>query len=193
MGKRFDSQQDGRPPLVKGPICGQGTSFYQFYLGVTKMKSETLEMDGRFGEEYQGKYVFKEITWAKRSRIIQKYTKYNRLSGEVESTDFIAIQAETILASMHGQPETHPITLETLLSEESGIPIGLGELFSQVTNRLNTIGAEESHFLSEPSGDKNHTLPLQTSDSTKNSDGPQTSSLGSQPKPSSSVSSSLGS
>jgi hypothetical protein len=154
------------------------------------MKSETLEMDGRFGEEYQGKYVFKEITWAKRSRIIQKYTKYNRLSGEVESTDFIAIQAETILASMHGQPQSHPITFEKLLSEDVGIPIGLGELFSQISNRLNNVGAEESHFLSEPSGDKSHMLPLQTSDSSKSSDGPQTSSLDSQPKPSSTASSS---
>jgi hypothetical protein len=31
------------------------------------MKSQTLEIDERFGEEYRGKYVFKEMTWAKRS------------------------------------------------------------------------------------------------------------------------------
>ena len=69
------------------------------------MKQEIIEIDNRFGEEYQGKYVFKEITWAKRNRIIQKHTKYSRLSGDVESSDFIAIQAETIIASMHGQPD----------------------------------------------------------------------------------------
>lgn len=154
------------------------------------MKSETLEMDGRFGEEYQGKYLFKEITWAKRSRIIQKYTKYNKLSGDIESSDFIAIQAETITASIHGQPESHPITLEKLLSEDAGIPIGLGELFSQITNRLNNVGPEESHFLSEPSGDKNHTLPSPTSDSSKSSGGLQTSWLDSQPKQSTTASSS---
>ncbi len=84
------------------------------------MRTEKLEVDGRFGEEYQGKYVFAEIFWAKRSRIIQKYTRYNRLSGEVESSDFIAIQAETIMASLHGQPDSHPVTLEKLLSEENG-------------------------------------------------------------------------
>ncbi len=155
------------------------------------MKTEVLDInDARFGEEYQGHYVFKEITWAKRSRIIQKYTKYSKMSGEVESSDFIAIQAETIMASMHGQPANHPITLEKLLSEDAGIPIGLGELFSQITNQLNNVSVEESHFLSEPSGDKNHTLQLPTSDSTKNSDGPQPSLEGSQPKPSSIASSS---
>jgi hypothetical protein len=51
-------------------------------------------------------YTFAEITWAKRNRIIQKHTKYNKLTGDVESSDFIAIQAETIIASMHGQPQS---------------------------------------------------------------------------------------
>ncbi len=157
------------------------------------MKSESLEMDGRFGEEYQGKYVFKEITWAKRNRIIQKHTNYNKMSGELESSDFIAIQAETIMASMHGQPASHPVTLEKLLSEEAGVPIGLGEFFSQIVNRLNNVTSEESHFLSEPSSGKNQTPLSQTSDSTKSSDGPQINSAGNQPKLSSNASSSSGS
>ena len=97
------------------------------------MKQEVVEIDNGFGDEFQGKYVFKEITWAKRNRIIQKHTKYNRLSGEVENSDFIAIQAETIMASMHGQPGSNPITIEKLLSEEEGIPIGLGEIFSKLS------------------------------------------------------------
>ena len=103
------------------------------------MKQEVLEIDNRFGEEYQGKYVFGEITWAKRNRIIHKYTKYSKLSGEVESSDFIGIQAETIMASMHGQPESHPVTLEKLLGEDVGVPIELGELFSKVANQLNAV------------------------------------------------------
>ncbi len=154
------------------------------------MKTESLEVDGRFGEEYRGKYVFGEITWAKRSRIIQKHTRYNRFSGEVEGSDFIAIQAETILASLHGQPETHPITLEKLLSEDAGIPIGLGELFSQTTNKLNNLSADEARFLSEPSDAKNPTQQSQSSASAKNLAGPQASSRSSQLGPSSSSQSS---
>jgi hypothetical protein len=148
------------------------------------MKSQTLEIHERFGEEYRGKYVFKEMTWAKRSRIIQKYTKYHKLTGDIESSDFIAIQAETIMASLHGQPQSHPITLEKLLGEEEGIPIELGELFSKIVNGLNALSREDTAFLSEPSGDKNPTQPSPTSGYQKSSAGHPSNLQGSQPEPS---------
>jgi len=107
-------------------------------------KEETVEVDQRFGKDYAGKYVFQEITWAKRSRIIQKYTKYHPVSGQVLSSDYVAIQAETIWASLKEQPESKPITLEKLLSDEDGIPIGLGELFSKVVNKLCGVTLEET-------------------------------------------------
>lgn len=148
------------------------------------MRTEVLELDGRFGKEYAGRYVFYEISWAKRSRIIQKYTRYNQISGQVVSSDFIGIQAETVWASLKEQPPHKPITLEKLLSEEDGVPIGLGELFSQIVNKLNSVGVEETAFLFEPSGDKSQTKPSQSFDSAKSSVGRQTSSQGSQPRPS---------
>jgi hypothetical protein len=137
------------------------------------MKQETLEIDSRFGEEYQGKYTFAEITWAKRNRIIQKHTKYNKLSGDVENSDFIAIQAETIIASMHGQPQSHPITLEKLLGEEAGVPIELGELFSKVVNRLNGMSREDLRFLLEQLDEQSLTALLSSLGYAKPSDGHQ--------------------
>jgi hypothetical protein len=147
------------------------------------LKTEKLEIDGRFGEEYQGTYNFAEITWAKRNRIIQKHTKYNKLSGDVESSDFIAIQAETIIASMHGQPQSHPITLEKLLSEEDGIPIELGELFSKVANRLNGLAREDLRFLLEQLDEENRTVLLSSLGYAKPSDGHQPNLQSSQQKP----------
>ncbi|MCL4430371.1 MAG: hypothetical protein M1167_06430 [Chloroflexi bacterium] len=144
------------------------------------MKQETLEIDNRFGEEYQGKYIFKEITWAKRNRIIQKHTKYNKLSGDVESSDFISIQAETILASMHSQPQTHPITLEKLLGEEDGVPIELGELFSKVANKLNGMSREDLRFLLEQLDEESRTALLSSLGYVKPSDGHQPNSQNSQ-------------
>lgn len=108
------------------------------------MKTEKIEIDNRYGEEYVGKYVFSEITWAKRSRIIQKHTKYHPLTGQVVSSDYVAIQAETILASLKEQPQNKPISLEKLLNEENGVPIELGELLSQIVNRLCGLTAEEA-------------------------------------------------
>jgi hypothetical protein len=149
------------------------------------MRKETVEIDERFGKEYAGKYVFQEITWAKRNRIIQKYTRYSQQTGQVITSDYVAIQAETIMASLKEQPPNKPITLEKLLSEEDGVPIELGELFSQIVNKLNSVSLEETAFLSEPSENKNQTKPSPTSASAKSSGGHQTSSLNNQQKPSS--------
>ena len=116
------------------------------------MRTEVLELDNRFGEEYAGRYVFQEISWARRSRIIQKYTKYHPITGQVVDADYVAIQAETIWASLREQPSHKPVTLEKLLSEEEdGIPVQLGELFSQIVNRLCSVSIEETRFLSEQS------------------------------------------
>jgi hypothetical protein len=100
------------------------------------MRRETVNLGTEYGEEYAGKYVFQELTWAKRSRIIQKHTRYHPLSGQVLSSDFIAIQAETIWASLKEQPPQEPLTLESLLGEENGIPVPLGELLSKIVNSL---------------------------------------------------------
>jgi hypothetical protein len=150
------------------------------------VRREEIEIGDEYGPEYRGKYVFQEITWAKRSRIIQKYTKYHPVTGQVVASDYVAIQAETIWASLKEQPQHKPLTLEKLLGEENGVPIGLGELFSQIVNRLNSVSLEETAFLSEPLDAKSQTKPLQSSASAKSSGGRRANLQGNQPKQSSS-------
>jgi hypothetical protein len=135
------------------------------------MRTENINVGTEHGAEYAGMYVFQELTWAKRSRIIQKHTRYHPVSGQVQTSDFIAIQAETSWAALKQQPPNQPITLEKLLGEENGIPITLGELFSTIVNRLCSLTREETAFLSEPSDDNDHTQPSQTFGSAKNSAG----------------------
>jgi hypothetical protein len=142
------------------------------------MRRQTLNLGSEYGAEYAGTYIFQELTWAKRSRIIQKHTKYHPLSGQVQGSDFIAIQAETIWAALKQQPPAAPLTLEKLLGEETGVPIPLGELLSQVVNGLCALSREETAFLSERSDAKNPTPPSPTSASAKNSAGPQQNSNG---------------
>jgi hypothetical protein len=144
------------------------------------MRRETVELGTEYGAEYAGTYVFQELTWAKRSRIIQKHTRYHPTSGQVQNSDFIAIQAETIWAALKQQPPNEPITLEKLLAEENGIPITLGELFSNIVNRLCALTREETAFLSAPSDANDPTQQSQTSASAKNSAGPQPNSASSQ-------------
>jgi len=145
------------------------------------LRIEKIEIDTRYGEEYAGKYVFSEITWAKRSRIIQKHTKYHPITGQITSSDFITIQAETIWASLREQPGNKPITLERLLSEENGIPIELGELFSQIVNRLCGITPDEQHFLSGQSEEEKRTIGSQSTGSAPSSNACQVS-LGENPQ-----------
>ena len=146
------------------------------------MRKESVNIGPEYGEEYFCKYVFQELTWAIRSRIIQKHTKSHPLSGQVQNSDFIAIQAETIWASLKEQPIGNPLSLEKLLGEENGVPISLGELLSKIVNNLCALSGEETAFLFEPSDAKNQTLQSPTSGSARNSVGPQTSLPGNQPK-----------
>jgi hypothetical protein len=148
------------------------------------LRTEVVEVDNRYGEEYAGRYVFQEITWAKRNRIIQKYTKYHPLTGNVLSSDFVAIQAETIWASLKEQPKNKPVTLKKLLSEENGIPIGLGELFSRVVNRLCGITPEETKNSYGRCGEASLIQASRSSDYAKSSDGHPCSLLSNRPKPS---------
>jgi len=140
------------------------------------MRTETVEIGNEFGSEYKGTYIFKEISWCKRSRIIQRQTKYSQVTGQVISSDYVAIQAETIYASLKEQPENKPISLEKLLSEEDGIPVGLGELFSQIANRLNSLTVQESRFLSEQSEEESRIQKSRSTDSVKNFHGHRGSS-----------------
>lgn len=146
------------------------------------MRTETVEIGDEFGTEYKGKYVFQEISWAKRSRIIQRQTKYSQVTGQVVSSDYVAIQAETIFASLKQQPPHKPITLEKLLSEEDGVPVGLGELFSKLVNKLNGLTVKESRFLSEPSEGKRRTKKSQSTDSARSSGAHRSSSENNQQK-----------
>ena len=148
------------------------------------MRNETVDVDDRFGKEYAGHYVFQEITWAKRSRIIQRHTRYHPATGQVTDSDFVAIQAETIWASLREQPAHKPIKLEKLVGEEDGIPIELGETFSRIVNKLCGVALDEQRFLSAPSDEANRTRHSQCSGCARNSAGRQTSLQISQLKPS---------
>jgi len=152
------------------------------------LRKETIELDNRFGEEYVGKYVFQEITWAKRNRIIHKHTKYHPATGQVESSDLVAIQAETIWASLKEQPSSKPLSLEKLLGENEGVPIELGELLSKIVNGINGVSNEDLRFLLERLDEENRIQLFQSFGFAKSSAGHPISSLGSQQEPSSSLS-----
>ena len=146
------------------------------------MNQEKVHIDDRFGKEFEGDYLFKEMFWAKRNRIIQRHTTYNKVDGTIQNSDFFAIQAESVMASLHSQPDTKPLTLEKLLSEENGIPPALGEMLSKTVNNLNSVGREDLRFLLEQLDEESRTQLLQSLGYVKNSDGHPDNLPGSQQK-----------
>ncbi len=146
------------------------------------MKELKIEVGDEFGEEFKGTYTFKEMFWAKKNRIIQRHTQYSGVTGEVVKSDYIAIQAESIMGSLHGQPASKPISLERLLSEDNGIPSELGERFARIVESLNSVGKADVRFLLTQLSEKDRTELLQSLGYAKNSDGHQPSSQSNPPK-----------
>jgi len=149
------------------------------------VRTESFEVDEKFGKEYAGKYLLRELTWAKRSRIIQKYTKYSPVTGQVVSSDEFTIQAELLWASLKEQPQNKPLSLQGLLDEENGIPVGLGEFLGKKVNGLNSVTSSDLRFLLEQLDEESRTLLFQSFGYAKPSGGLPTSSRSSQPEPSS--------
>lgn len=111
------------------------------------MHSKTLDIDDSFGEEFQGRYVFAEITIGTKNRITQRYTHYNRVTGIVEEADYAAIQAEILIASLKEQPKNKPLSVARWLSETEGIPARLADLLWGTCQQLNSLDASEIRFL----------------------------------------------
>ena len=126
------------------------------------MRKASVEVDGKFGEEYKGKYVLRELSWAKKSRIAENYMKIDGQTGEVLRTDYVAIQAETLYAAIVAQPEPRPITIAKLLDEENGVPDGLFKLFLKASNSINGVSPEEARFLLTQLSEEDLTRLLQT-------------------------------
>jgi len=89
------------------------------------MKEIVLQVDESFGETYKGTYTFSCITWGKYTQIMKKHTVTNQ---GIVYTDEAKMNADLILATLKSQPQTTPVTMETLTSEnpEKGIPPMLG-------------------------------------------------------------------
>src|SRR4030042_757937 len=126
------------------------------------MRKISVEVDDKYGSEYRGKYVLRELSWAKNIRSAENYMKIDAQTGEVLRTDYVAIQAETLYAAIVAQPESRPITIAKLLDEENGVPDGLCKLFLKASNSINGVDPEEARFLLTQLSEEDRTLLLQS-------------------------------
>jgi hypothetical protein len=140
---------------------------------------ERFVVGDEFGEQYKGTYVLKPLAWAKHARISQRHTRIDYQTGRILEVDYITSQLETVMASLHGQPEKAKITFERLSSEDAevAVPSGLVEKLLAASNKLNGMDFESNSFLPIALGENSDTQQSQSSGSSKKPVGPLKSSI----------------
>ena len=105
-----------------------------------------LKLDGTFGKEFSGTYVFQSITWAVSNKITSECTMLNPLT-RITAIDLKKLQAMTLDATMIKRPNS--ITIEVLMDEDTktGLPLPLGELLMAMADSINGYGEEDRDSL----------------------------------------------
>lgn len=95
-----------------------------------------------FGKEYEGKYIFHSISWAKSNEITSNCTATNPLTRQT-IVNLKKLQALTLDAVMIERPKA--ITLDVLMSEDAdkGLPLALGELLMSMADIVNGYSQSE--------------------------------------------------
>ena len=66
------------------------------------MKTQLLEVDGRFGEEFRGTYELRQVTQGEYEQILVSYM--NTL-GKVSKQDILKVNREMLWLALKKQPE----------------------------------------------------------------------------------------
>jgi hypothetical protein len=130
------------------------------------MKTQTIEIDNRFGEEYRGTYELRQVTQGEYEQILVSYM--NTL-GKVSKQDILKVNREMLWLALKKQPENKPLTREKVVLGQ--LPYGLSIRLQDGYDQVNGLSLEEQRFLSEPSDDENQTRSCQSLCFVNDSDG----------------------
>ena len=113
------------------------------------MKTQTIEVDDRFGEEFRGTYELRQVTQGEYEQILVSYM--NTL-GKVSKQDILKVNREMLWLALKKQPENQPLTREKVVLGQ--LPYGLSIRLQDAYDQVNGLSLEEQRFLSETSGDE---------------------------------------
>ncbi|MEM2108292.1 MAG: hypothetical protein QXL10_03300 [Candidatus Bathyarchaeia archaeon] len=115
------------------------------------MKTITVEVDGRFGEEFAGVYEFRQVTQGEYERVLIGYMD---AFGKVQPTDVLRVNREMLWLSLVKHPEG--VTREKVVQGE--LPYGLSVKLQDAYDKVNGLSVEEQRFLSGQLDGKSQTL-----------------------------------
>jgi hypothetical protein len=143
------------------------------------METATIEIDKRFGEEFEGIYEFRQVTQGEYERALVSYMD---TLGKIAKQDILKVNREMLWIALVKQPENKPLTKDRVVQGQ--LPYGLSIKLQATYDRVNGIEAEEQRFLSEPLGSANQTLDSPSSSSASDLDGQKQSTMQSAEEPS---------
>jgi hypothetical protein len=130
------------------------------------METATIEIDKRFGEEFDGIYEFRQVTQGEYERVLVSFMD---ALGKIAKQDILKVNREILWIALVKQPENKPLSKDRVVQGQ--LPYGLSIKLQGAYDKVNGIEAEEQRFLSEPSGSVNQTLDSPSSSSASDLDG----------------------
>lgn len=130
------------------------------------MKTATVEVDRRFGEEYAGVYEFRQVTQGEYEQVLVSYMD---ALGKIAKQDILKVNREMLWIALVRQPESRPLTRERVIQGQ--IPYGLSVKLQEAFDKINGLGAEEQRFLSGQSDEESRTQGSLNSCFVSDSDG----------------------
>ncbi len=143
-------------------------------------KTESVKIDKRFGDEFEGTYEFRQITQYEYERVLLSYMD---ALGKVPKQDVLKVQREVMWVSLVSQPPNQPLNKNRAVQGQ--LPYGLSVKLNDAYNKVNGMEPEEQRFLSSQSDENSPTQDSQSSSSANASDGPKMSTTAQADKPSS--------
>jgi hypothetical protein len=130
------------------------------------METATIEIDKRFGEEFEGSYTLRQVTQGEYERALVSYMD---ALGKIAKQDILKVNREMLWLALVKQPENKPLTKDRVVQGQ--LPYGLSIKLQGAYDRVNGLEAEEQCFLSEQSEGASQTPGSPSSSSASDSDG----------------------
>ena len=115
-------------------------------------ETKPVQIDKRFGSQFEGSYEFRQITQGEYEKLLVSYMD---AVGKVPKQDILKVNRECLWLALVHQPDSKPLNRDLVV--QGRLPYGLSIKLQEAYDKVNGIEMEEQRFLSSPSGENNPT------------------------------------
>lgn len=115
-------------------------------------ETKSVQIDKRFGSQFEGVYEFRQITQGEYEKLLIGYMD---AVGKVPKQDILKVNRECLWIALISQPDSKPLCRDLIV--QGRLPYGLSLKLQETYDKVNGIEMEEQRFLSSPSAENNPT------------------------------------